>query len=566
MLNLLRTSIVLRSSFVVLVIALCVGGLFAVFTYAWESDTEQELARARIGALLSTVENTVSIACYLSDANLAKEVGQGLLKNDDVAAIKITDVHKTLSELKKENQSDPSQGLATSLRNHMLIQRQVFSPFNPKEKVCDIELTPDFVFIQDQVNHKARFTSFLLMLQALIMAGALVYVVMSMITRPIKTISDRLHRLPPDTPSSLPLPHGNEKDEIGQLVRDVNTLFSKLFNIIKDERELRIEHQIGERKFRAIFDNSETGIFLLKQNGEIISYNHAYLRIFSIHPGEMSDEQANQQVNQAIDEQNSEQLHTQISEHNSTQIRNSLNVSLKNYALRLHGMMQNAAIDDNVSSEDFVIEVGDPLQKKWINLVLSAVEDGVLQGLVNDITERKLIEESANQLAVTDHLTGVANRLGFEKAMSRIEFEMHAKLISNFYLLMIDLDGFKHVNDDYGHEAGDKVLCNFAQLITMIVRKSDFIARLGGDEFIIILKDIDHTEQAQHIAQKIINDAAHPYLLEKHMEINIGASIGITYVNTLEFDANDTLHMADEAMYAAKRAGKNRYAITPPRP
>lgn len=542
MLNLLRTSIVLRSSFVVLAIALCVGGSFALITYAWESESEQKLARARIGALLSTVENTVSIACYLSDANLAKEVGQGLLKNDDVAAIKITDIHKTLSELKKESKGALQADLSPSKHNSMLIRRPVYSPFNPKEKVCDIELTPDFVFIQDQVNHKARFTSFLLMLQALIMAGALVYVVMSMITRPIKTISDRLHRLPPDTPSSLPLPHGNEKDEIGQLVRDVNTLFSKLFNILKDERELRIEHQIGERKFRAIFDNSETGIFLLKQNGEIISYNHAYLRIFAI-----DDKEQNRDFND-----------THI---NDPKIRQSLNVSLKAYALRLHGMMENAAIDDNVSSEDFVIEVGDPLQKKWINLVLSSVEDGILQGLVNDITERKLIEESANQLAVTDHLTGIANRLGFEKAMSRLEFEMHAKLSANFYLLMIDLDGFKSVNDDFGHEAGDKVLNNFAQLLTMIVRKSDFTARLGGDEFIVILKDIDRVEQAQTIAQKIIDDAARPYFLEKSMEIKIGASIGITRVSTPDFDTTDTLHLADEAMYAAKRAGKNRYAL-----
>lgn len=557
MFNLLRTSIVLRSSFVVLVIALCVGGLFAIFTYAWESESEQELARARIGALLSTVENTASIACYLSDANLAKEVGQGLLKNDDVAAIRISDIHKTLSELNKETsgaqRTEPTKGLGNS--KHMLIKRAVYSPFNPKEKVCDIELTPDFAFIQEQINHKARFTSSLLMLQALIMAGALVYVVMSMITRPIKTISDRLHHLPPDTPSSLPLPHGNEKDEIGQLVRDVNTLFSKLFNIIKDERELRIEHQIGERKFRAIFDNSETGIFLLKQNGEIISYNHAYLRIFSI--------QESEPISGLVNPQNQQQISEQISEHNNTQIRHSLNASLQNYALRLHGMMENAAIDDHVSSEDFVIEVGNPVQKKWINLVLSAVEDGVLQGLVNDITERKLIEESANRLAITDHLTGVANRLGFEKAMSRIEFEMQAKLTSNFYLLMIDLDGFKNVNDEFGHEAGDKVLCNFAQLLTMIVRKSDFTARLGGDEFIIILKDLDNAEQAQHIAQKIITDAARPYLLVKQMEINIGASIGITCVNAPDFDITDVLHQADEAMYAAKRAGKNRYAFNP---
>lgn len=84
MLKLLRTSIVYRSSVLLLVIALCVGGIFAAITYFWESNTEQELAKNRMETLLSTVENTVSIACYLSDTNLAKELGQGLLKNEDV--------------------------------------------------------------------------------------------------------------------------------------------------------------------------------------------------------------------------------------------------------------------------------------------------------------------------------------------------------------------------------------------------------------------------------------------------------------------------------------------------
>ncbi|GGX17890.1 hypothetical protein [Undibacterium macrobrachii] len=89
LLQLLRTSIVYRSSALVLSIALCVGGMFAAFTYLWESNTEQELTKNRMGTLLSTVENTVSIACYLSDTNLAKEVAQGLLKNEDVASVKI---------------------------------------------------------------------------------------------------------------------------------------------------------------------------------------------------------------------------------------------------------------------------------------------------------------------------------------------------------------------------------------------------------------------------------------------------------------------------------------------
>jgi len=224
-------------------------------------------------------------------------------------------------------------------------------------------------------------------------------------------------------------------------------------------------------------------------------------------------------------------------------------------------MLENATYAEQIASEDFLIVVGLPKQKKWINLVLSAVENGVLQGLVNDITERKQIEESVTQLAVTDHLTGIANRLGFEKAMARIHFEMHGGLLSSFYLLMIDLDGFKEVNDQFGHDVGDKVLCHFSQLLSKIVRKSDFIARVGGDEFVVILKDIDQLDKLKSIADKIVSSAAQSMSFENTDTIRIGASVGITLCSTPDFDQNELMSQADEAMYQAKKSGKNQYRI-----
>jgi diguanylate cyclase (GGDEF)-like protein/PAS domain S-box-containing protein len=532
LLQLLRTSIVYRSSVLVLTIAFCVGGMFAAFTYFWESNTEQELTKNRMSTLLSTVENTVSIACYLSDANLAKEVAQGLLKNEDVASVKIHSSQKTLVHLFKDTSPQKTNRLLNKLKENLLIQREIFSPFNQTESVCQIEIKPNIGFIREQVNTKARFIAFLLILQALIMAGAVVIIVMYLITRPIKTISDRLHHLSADANTSLPLPPGNEGDEIGQLVRDVNTLFSKLSHLLEDERDLRMQHQIGERKFRAIFENSETGIFLLNPNGEVISSNPAFRRLFAIRSDATSDA-----------------------------IKFSLIQNLSDYSLRLQGMLENAVHEDQVSSEDFLLEVGDPAQKKWINLVLSSVENKVLQGLVNDITERKMLEESANQLAMTDHLTNVANRLGFEKNIARIQFEMHGGLISSFYVLMIDLDGFKAVNDRFGHDIGDKVLLHFTHLLSKIVRKSDFIARTGGDEFVVILKEVDVIEKVQHIASKIIHEASQTIHFGESLDIQIGASIGINLVDNANFDMAKVLQQADEAMYHAKKSGKNRYYI-----
>ncbi len=533
-----QRSIVFKSSLIVLVIALCIGAMLASLTFLWESRREESNAVSRLNALLSTAEEALSIACYLSNENLSRDVAKGLFKHDDVGAIRViaTDQalsNKILSQLEKNKPkfTHPQRDRFT-MKGTRTISRSIYSPFNPSEKVCDVELAPNEEHIQEQINSQSLLFALFLVLYALIIGGILMIVVTKMITSPMKAVSRLLHELPPDSSAKLNVPEGHQQDELGQLVRDINMLSAKLFGIIKDERELRIEHQIGERKFRAIFDNAESGIFLLKHNGDVLSHNKAYTKIFDLNIEELED--------------NNEPI--------------KLSSKFPQYGLRLHGMIESALHNDVIASEDFIIETRHQ-EKKWINLVLSRVDDGLLQGVINDITERKLIEESVNQLAMTDRLTGIANRLGFEKHMARMEFEIQAEAIRNFYLFMIDLDGFKHVNDIYGHDSGDKVLINFAQLLKMIVRKNDFIGRLGGDEFIVVLKDIEQIDSIKQIAQKIITETSQSYFIDKSVEIRIGASIGIACVNTPEFDLADTLHCADEAMYQAKRQGKNQFAI-----
>lgn len=530
MLKLLRTSIIYRSTFIVLGIALLVGSFFAVFTYYWTSHLEQEQAKSRMGNLLSTVESTTSIACYLLDINLAAEVSRGLLKNEDVYSIRIFTPATVLAQASKSAKTK----LATLPSSDIRITRDVFSPFNSSEKVCQIELVPDMAFIQKQVNSKANFTTYLLILQTILMALALVYVVIKIIARPIKTISDRLHDLSPEAGARLALPLGNEQDEIGQLVRDVNTIVGKLVNILEDERHLRIKHEIGEKKFRTIFDNAETGIFLLKTSGEVTSYNTAFLRLLALSPDTTSDN-----------------------------ISSGLMSALEGQELRLHMMIDTATNQDQILSEDFSIEIGTPPVRKWLHIVLSPIEDGVLQGLLNDITDHKIGEEAANQLAVTDHLTGAFNRLGFDNEIASLKRSIQ-KTGSGFFLLLIDLDGFKSVNDTHGHDAGDKILCHFTQILFKIVRRSDFVARLGGDEFVVLLKDLQHADKAKEIAWKIITLTSAPIDLDDGTQTEIGASIGITYVGDADFDKNDVMRQADDAMYAVKKSGKNNYRLYDP--
>lgn len=535
MLRILRTSIVFRSTFTVLSIALLVGSMFAVFAYYWTFSSEQNQTKARLRDLISTVENTASISCYLTDKHLASEVANGLLKNEDLHRARIFAGEVVLVDISKIGNTIVDSTTEPLPEGSLNVTRDIFSPFNPEEQVCKILLEPDTDYITTTAKLKARLLGYLLAMQAAAMAAAVVYVVLKNITRPIKNISDSLHNISATSGARLAIPRGNKDDEIGQLVIDTNTLISKIVSILDDERNLRLEHAIGEKKFKAIFENSETGIFLMKSSGEILSHNQAFCRLLGI-PETYELEQVNSALGDALEGQQ----------------------------LRLNLMIEAAKTDARVQTEDFCIEVGDDQQKKWISIVLSAVEDEVLQGLVNDITDRKLSEEEAKQLAVTDHLTGAYNRLGFEREMARIAKDIAKGKRSTLFLLLIDLDHFKEVNDAYGHEAGDKVLRHFNQVLIQSVRKSDFIARLGGDEFVVLLKDLHQQSKAEEIAQKIIEQLQTPIEVDINTHAKVGASIGITFSGGQAFDKDSLLRQADEAMYDVKNQGKNAYRLYQP--
>jgi diguanylate cyclase (GGDEF)-like protein/PAS domain S-box-containing protein len=165
----------------------------------------------------------------------------------------------------------------------------------------------------------------------------------------------------------------------------------------------------------------------------------------------------------------------------------------------------------------------------------------------HDVSERREFEARLRAMALSDGLTGLANRRGFmealEKAVSR-----HARGGPELALLFLDLDGFKEINDEYGHHVGDMALQTFARRLESCVRKGDTVARLGGDEFTVLAEGVVSLEQARAIADKII-DAMKPPL--EGQQFRLRASIGISLYKA-PADASRFLREADHAMYHAK--------------
>ncbi len=164
-------------------------------------------------------------------------------------------------------------------------------------------------------------------------------------------------------------------------------------------------------------------------------------------------------------------------------------------------------------------------------------------------------EERLRHISEHDALTGLPNRVLLSEQL-RVAIDRAGRLKKCLGLLMIDADGFKQVNDALGHQAGDKLLCELAARLSASVRPTDTVARLGGDEFLVILLDLQRPGQAQAIATTILENISRPVEIDGARAV-VTVSIGVATCPENGLDMETLMECADQAMYAAKRRGKN---------
>jgi diguanylate cyclase (GGDEF)-like protein len=181
----------------------------------------------------------------------------------------------------------------------------------------------------------------------------------------------------------------------------------------------------------------------------------------------------------------------------------------------------------------------------------------LLRRAVRHAIERKRFEHELCQLAKFDPLTGLANRLLFydrlTHAVQRIDRD-HRSVA----LIFIDLDGFKAINDRYGHATGDRLLVAVADRLRAVVRRTDTVARLGGDEFTVILEGLRYPEDAARVAEEMLLSLGAPFEIDG-VVIEVGASLGVAIASHATEMPEALTHRADTAMYRAKARGGTRY-------
>jgi diguanylate cyclase (GGDEF)-like protein len=221
---------------------------------------------------------------------------------------------------------------------------------------------------------------------------------------------------------------------------------------------------------------------------------------------------------------------------------------------------------------------------RWLHALGRPVLDAegrtlMVRGTLRDITEQRRADEHIRHLAHFDGLTGLPNRSLFTQLLTR-SLAQAKRRGTQVAVLFIDLDGFKGINDRHGHEAGDALLAAFAVRLTTALRRSDSTgrildpdraARLGGDEFVVLVDDFVEPAQLEVVAGRILSIVSAPFELKTKAEdgtaattASIGASLGIALYPQHGDSVDSLLRRADEAMYAAKQAGKNTYRFYAP--
>jgi diguanylate cyclase (GGDEF)-like protein len=202
--------------------------------------------------------------------------------------------------------------------------------------------------------------------------------------------------------------------------------------------------------------------------------------------------------------------------------------------------------------------------RRWTNderrLVSQLALEGslVVENAALRATDRERIDELAQQ-AFHDSLTDLPNRVLFadrlDHALARL-----GRTDQSVAVLLLDLDGFKEINDNFGHEAGDQLLIAVSQRLRGCLRPADTVARLGGDEFTVLVEEITELREATRVAERIEAALNTPFLLEGN-EVRVTTSVGIAFNRAEDAEPDELLRNADAAMYRAKRSGKARFEV-----
>jgi diguanylate cyclase (GGDEF)-like protein/hemerythrin-like metal-binding protein len=390
---------------------------------------------------------------------------------------------------------------------------------------------PEEAFGQiDAIKLRARLLGLVLVLLCLGLIWLMLRRQLAPMTAAVRMLDGHVRKN--QMPTALPVVL---QDEVGQLVGG----FNRLLDTLAQQQEVLRQSELFKQ---AVLNSVAAKIAVLDQDGVILEVNEAWRR----------------------DESDG----VRTSGHN----RPGMDVG-SNFLVACQDMEVEVAVSDAMSAKDGILAVlagriprfyleyasHSPLRQRWFSMSVTPMNGKGRQAAVvslEDISERIQMAQQVHELAFFDPLTNLPNRrLALERLSQQLVRGRRSK--TRLALLFIDLDKFKPINDELGHEVGDWLLQAVAQRILACLRASDTAARLGGDEFVVLLPDQQNSDAAVVVAEKIRHALAQEFVTDQGMVLNISSSIGVALYPDHGTTEKDLLRLGDEAMYQAKKSGRN---------
>lgn len=505
-------------------VALTGAVLVSMVIYVYTEKSQWAAAQRTLGQLGVTVLENARIAAYLDNAELAREVTRSLTYNDLVAAAVLHSVTGLEVRYGEPRPQDRDRAVRIPL----------LAPFLPETWVGTLTLYPHSTRIERQAQTLTGQWALLLGGYSLALAVLVVLAIQWQLVSAIQKIARELHAIDPSQPGRMRLSAAERHDEIGQLARDINQLLTQIEVHLRQERALRSDFERLERRFRRIFERASIGIVLLDARATVLMANPASTALLGPLPRGAA-------------------LGPQFEE-----------------AAAVTRMVVATANDARTREADLRL-AHPPDEPRWVHALFTRIhidpddadldQAALVQVVLTDITARKQYEHQMQMAAERDPLTGALNRRGAQTALDLL-WEQARHRGGEIVVILLDLDGFKQVNDQQGHWAGDQVLQGVTERLRAILRAEDVLARLGGDEFLVALTDSDARGAGETVAHKILERLAAPFVLSNGVQTQIGASLGLDWAAPVTEEQETSAYLllhADQAMYAAKNAGKNTF-------
>lgn len=324
------------------------------------------------------------------------------------------------------------------------------------------------------------------------------------------------------------------EDKVHQRTKDLNHANQNLLRALEEKLKSEQLLQKKELELSSILDNANDAYVCMNLDGDVIAWNKQAEVTF----GWKEHEAIGKKLERLIipDEH--------VAAHQA---------GMKKFAMVKTSKLMGKRIELEAIKKD-----GTRIPIELCINMIESDDSTIITSFLRDISDRKQLESLLKKQAFNDPLTGLPNRRKIDEILP-IAIQRAQLNQGSLSVLFLDLDGFKAVNDNYGHSVGDMLLREVANRIDKCTRQTDTVARYAGDEFLVVLEAVGDVDQTTRIAEKILSVVSMPFLLGKHT-INITVSIGIAHFNHNEsttVQASDLIKMADSAMYVAKKNGKN---------